>query len=249
MKKQLEGFKSVTIFILATNETCSLKQTVSEIQNLSCVDDIEKLVIVLKNENCLSYDTAQQIAAMCEKPKIEIYLQKAKSIEGCVAELPCLVKSSHFIIMGADMETNPASVEDFILHAKQYPNRIICASKWHQKSSVNGYGKFHRIATRTMNAFVSLLFGAKVSDPFSVYQIYPISVYYRLGFDNPKTFIYEYTVKALRNGVEYEEIPTVYNKRSEGKSHFKYTKLFQTAVFFLATAIKLRFSPKSISNK
>lgn len=245
MKKQLEGFKSVTIFILATNETCSLKQTVSEIQNLSCVDDIEKLVIVLKNENCLSCDTAKQIAAMYEfkKPKVEIYLQKAKNIEGCIAELPWLVKSSHFIMMGADMEMNPASVKDFISRAKQHPDRIICASKWHPESTVKGYGKFHEIATRAMNTFVSLLFGTKVADPFSIYQIYPISVYRKMKFENSLRPGYEYTLKPLRCGIEYEEIPTIYRKSKERKSNFNFSHLVVLALTFCATAIRLRLTP------
>lgn len=248
MKKQAEGFGSVTVFILATNETYSLEQTVYEIQNLSCVDDIEKLIIVLKNKHCVSYDVAKQIADMYEKPKIEIYLQKAKDIEGCIAELPLMAKSTHFIIMVADGEMDPANVDAFIDKAKKHPERIICASKWHEQSEVKDYGNFKKIATRAMNTFISAIFNVKITDPFSIYQIYPTSVYKKLKFNNPRTFVYEYTVKALRNNIEYEEIPTVYNKRNAGKSHFKYIKLFQTAIFFCITAIKLRIMPKSISN-
>lgn len=242
-EKTLPKFESVTIFVLATNETYLLKQTVSEIKNLSCVDDIEKLIIVLKNERCLSYDTAKQIAATCEKLNIEIYLQKAKNIEGCVEELPKLVQSSHFIIMGADMEMNPTSIEDFVSYAKQHPDRIICASKWHKKSTVKGYGKIHEIATRAMNTFVALLFGLKVTDLFSIYQIYPISVYRKMKFENSLRPGYEYTLKPIRCGIEYEEIPTIYIKSKGRKNSFNFFYLVMLALIFCATAVRLRFTP------
>lgn len=248
MKKQIGEFKSVTIFILATNETESLRKTISNIISLSCYDDIEEIVIVVKNETCPACFEMKNIISENPGLKLLTYVQKSECVEKCLAEIPLLVKSSHFIIMVADGEMDPGNIDTFVAKAKKQPERIICASKWHKDSVVKGYGCFKEFASRAMNTFIGILFQLKVTDPFSIYQIYPLSVYNRLRFDNPKTFVYEYTVKALRNDVEYEEIPTVYNKRSAGKSHFRYGKLFQTAIFFCITAIRIRVLPKNNSN-
>ncbi len=64
-----------------------------------------------------------------------------------------------------------------------------------------------------------------------------------MGFSSPADFLYEYTLKPLKAGVEYEEIPTVYRKRTDGKSNFNLIKLITVAIRFCLTAIKIRFTP------
>ncbi|MGN1195261.1 MAG: glycosyltransferase family 2 protein [Acutalibacteraceae bacterium] len=235
-------FESVTIFVLASNETTLLEETVTNIRKYCTGNDLEKIVIVLKSRDCLSYAIAQKLSDECEDGKVELYFQKAKTLETCIAEIPSLVRSSHFIIMASDMEMSPTAIETFVEKAKKHPERIICASKWLKGSVVEGYGMFHEFGSRTMNTFVSLLIGSEVTDPFSIYQIYPNSVYEKMNFENTPHPEFEYTLRPLRCGVEYEEIPTVYKKRDQGKTNFNYTRLFLTAARFCYTAVRLRLT-------
>lgn len=241
-------FESLTVFILASNETESLNNTVGAIRTLRYYEDISDIVIVVKSTDCPAYFQAVKIAESLDD-NIEIYVQKSASLEQCIAELPELVKSSHFVITVADGEMQIENIDTFILKAKEKPERIVCAAKWHKDSTVQGYEKFHEFGSRLMNILVSVLFGKKVKDPFSIYQIFPVSIYNKLNYRNPKTFVYEYTTKALRNNVEYEEIPTFYKKRIEGKTNFNYIKLFQAAAFFGYTAVKVRFEPRTCNQK
>ncbi len=236
-------FGSVTIFILASKETYLLRDTIRELIATNDMNDIEKIVIVLKSDTCPAYYEAQQIIQNSAFAKTEMYVQKAATAELCIAELPCMVKSTHFVIMAADMEMHPHSVKDFIAKAKQHPDRIICAAKWLKGSVVEGYGTLHALGSRTMNTFISILFRKNVKDPFSLFQIYPMSVYKRMVFNSPADFIYEYTLKPLKAGVEYEEIPTVYRNRTDGKSNFNLYKLITVGIRFCLTAIRIRFSP------
>lgn len=244
MNSELSEFQSVTVFVLTNNETFLLRETIEKIKNCDCFNDISRIIIVAKNESCNGFFEAKRIIDEDTTDKVELYLQKSSTVELCIAELPHLVKDSHFIIMAADMEMNPGEIPEFIRLAKKKPEAIICAAKWMKSSVVEGYGKIHEMGSRTMNIFVSLLFGKKIKDAFSLYQIYPLSVYKSLKFDNPSVFAYEYTVKALRNGVEYREIPTTYKKRTEGKSHVDGKKMIKTAVAFCLTAIRIRFSKR-----
>lgn len=243
MNRYSQDFDSVTIFILATNETYSLKQTVFKLQNSKHINSIKNLIIVTKNNNCPSFYEAEKLIKEYGENRVELYVQKSSCVELCVAELPALVQSSHFVIMVADGEMDTDNIDTFILKAKQHPNRIICASKWHKDSIVKGYGKFHTFGSRLLNTFIGILFNTKGKDLFSIYQIYPLSVYKKLNFDNPGRFAYEYTIKALRAGVEYEEIPTIYIQRTESKSNFSQLKLFQAACIFCQTALRIRFTP------
>lgn len=240
-------FQSLTIFVLANTETTLLKQTLDILINDCATEDIEKIVIVLKNKTCPSASEAQLFISENPTAKIEIYIQKSHSLEGCIGELPLLVKSSHFLIMASDMETAPTSVVDLLRKSKENPDAIVCASKWHKKSHVEGYGKIHEIGSRIMNGVVSLIFNKNLTDPFSVFQIYPLSIYKKMLFDHslPVKTAYEYSLKALRCGFDYIEIPTVYKKRSEGKSAIKPLKLCSIAIIFMFTAIRLKFTKKN----
>ena len=243
MNSENNRFESLTVFVLASNEIESLNSTVSRIGLLKYIDDIHKIIIVLKSKDCPAYSEAEKIAELSDG-KIKIYIQKSDSLELCIAELPGLVESTHFVITAADGEMEIENIDTFISKAKKHPERVICAAKWHKDSIVQGYGKFNAFGSRCINMFVSVLFNKKVSDPFSIYQIFPISVYHRLNYKNSATFAYEYTVKVLRNGVEYEEIPTFYQNRTEGKTNFNYMELFRSAFLFCLVALRVRLSSK-----
>lgn len=243
MNNKENCFESLTVFILASNETDALNNTVSKIKQLQCFGDICKVVIVIKNTECPAYSEAKKIVAESGN-KFDLHVQKSDTLELCIAELPPLVKSSHFVITAADGEMEIENIDTFVSKAVKHPERIICAAKWHKDSTVTGYGHFNAFGSRCINLFISMLFSKKVSDPFSIYQIFPISVYKRLNYKETWSFCYEYTLKALRYNVEYEEIPTVYRKRTDGKTNFNYINLFRSAFLFCSVALKIRFAPK-----
>ncbi len=243
MNPPQKSFNSLTVFILATNETESLNNTISQIRGLKYFNDINRIIVVVKSITCPAYSEAQKIIS-ANSDKLDIYIQKSDRIELCVSELPPLVETSHFVITAADGEMDINDIDTFICKAKENPCKIICGAKWHKDSTVHGYGKIHEIASRCIGWIISIIFGQKVCDPFSIHQIYPISVYKKLNFNNRKTFGFEYTIKALRNNIEYEEIPTVYKKRTEGATNFNKLKLFKTAITYFLIALKVRFEPK-----
>lgn len=247
MCKENAVFDSVTIFVLASNEIVSLKKTIEKIKENCKEQELDKIIIVLKSETCPSFSVAQELVG--ENSKVELYIQKAATAAECLAELPPMAESSHFIIMASDLEMNPDNIKEFIAGAKKHPGRIICAAKWLDGSVINGYGKVHGFCSRAMNTFISLLYKKDIKDPFSVYQIYPVSVYRKMNFSDPSAFLYEYTLKPLRMGVEYEEIPTVYNKRKEEKTNFGLITLVKVAVRFCLTAVKIRFTPMRYLNE
>lgn len=240
MSNKENGFESVTVFVLASNETTLLEETVFSIRRYCQGEDLEKIVIVLKSRDCPAHETAQKLFDECADGKTELYFQKADTLEGCIAEIPTLVKSSHFIIMASDMEMSPNTIEAFVERAKLHPERIICASKWMRGSVVEGYGGFHEFGSRMLNIVLSFIIGKRESDIVSLYQIYPYNIYRKMDFHNAKTFVYEYTIKPLCFGVEYEEIATVYRKRPEGKTSYNYLNLFGAAVRMVVSAVKIR---------
>ncbi len=242
-------FDSVTIFILASNETVLLRETIKTIYSSIDISDLKKLVVVLKSDTCPSYYEINNIINESSFTKIEAYVQKAPNAVLCIAEIPPMATSSHFIIMAADSEMNPENVSNLIAEAKKYPEAIICAAKWLKESSVYGYGKIHKLCSRSLNTFIALLFKPTAKEPLSLFQIYPTKIYHKIKFSSPEKFLFERTLKPLRVGVEYKEIPTVYKKRTEGKSSFSIFTLVGIAIQFCITAIIIRFTSKRSINE
>lgn len=233
-------FESVTVFILSNNEDELLRETVSLINENVDRKDIDKLVIVAKNDSCNGYRVGKEIAEDKENGNITVYVQKSADIVSCFAELPPLVGGSHFILMCADLENDPRTVKELVEKAKEKPGAIICAAKWLKDSVVKNYGAFRSICSRAVNTFVSIIYGGEIKDPFSIFQIYPMSVYEKMNFTLTPDFLYEYTLKPISKGVEYIEIPTLYTRRSMGKSNFGLFNEIIVALKYCFSALKLR---------
>lgn len=242
-------FKSVTVFVLAANETDLLRKTIAEIRKNCSDSDLEKIIVVTKTADCPGYFEAQRMIEENFCDKLEVYVQRLKNGIECLIDLPYLVTGSHFVVMASDMEMDPKNLGVFVKKAKEHPERIICASKWMKGSVVEGCGRLHALGSFMMNRVIALLYGEKATEVFSIYQIYPLSVFKKMNFNNPKYFMYEYTLKPLRLGVEYEEVTTIYKKRQEGKSTFNFPLvMLGMGVKFCATALRIRFTPKRYLN-
>lgn len=235
---------SVTFFVLATNETETLYKTVCGIKENCPPENLSKIVIVLRSDNCPSYEALKKFKQEESWSDIQSYVQKSDRIEDMFAELPPMVSGTHFVFMASDMEMNPATIADFVREAKKNPECIVAASKWVKGSVVEGYKKFHEFCSRTMNLIACLLIRKRASDMFSFFQIYPLSVYKAMKFNDPKRFGYEYTLKPLRLGVEYKEVPTIYINSSDDKTNFNFFHRAKFLLVFIFTALRIGFTPK-----
>ena len=234
-----ENFNGLTLYILASNETESLNETVDDVLKSKFASQIKNIKIVLKSKNCKSYQTAIEISE--KENKIEIYIQKSENLVGCIGELPPLTETSHFIIMAGDGEMSPSMLDELIPLAKASPKAIITASKWLEKSEVSGYNGIKSFLNKSCNGFVSLLFKRKVTDVFSIFKIYPMWVYNQFDFQ-VKSYLYTSSILPLSQGVEYREIPTIYTKRLEGRSNFSpvYVMLVGIKFIYWCFNIKLK---------
>ncbi len=232
-------FESLSVIILAANETDTLKRTVRGVLESEVYDEISQIIIFLKSENCVSTKVAEEILEETKCSKLELQIQKSVTYEDAFSEIPLLVTSSHFVIMASDGEMDTRTIKDFVAIAKQKPKSIICGSKWHKNSVVENASFIRVISSKALNKFAALMLGVKAEDIFSLFQIYPVEIYKKCNAN-----LYEYTLKPLRMGIEYIEIPTVYKREKGRKGAINFLKLVGLALRYILSVLRVRFTPK-----
>ncbi len=233
-------FESLTVIIPASNETDTLTETINGVLQSGAYDDISRIILFLKSENCPSAETAKKLIAECNCNKMEIVIQKTATYDTAFTEIPSLVTSSHFLVLVSDGEMDPHTIQDLVRIAKEKPDSIVCGSKWHRDSVVENASFVRSFGSKAINKFAALVFGIKATDIFSIFQVYPLALYERLNAN-----IAEFTLKPLRLGVEYIEIPTCYKREEGRKSNFNFSGLLKLAFRYTVSIFRVRFTPKS----
>lgn len=200
----------------------------------------EEVIILLISDSCPAASAADNLLKKDYPIRLIKKVQTSKGLSPCVHEAGNMVRSSHFLIIGSDLEMNPYTVPALIEKSKKHPAAIVCASKFEKGSKREGYGFFHMLCVRAVNAVIRTILGIRGKELTTTFQIYPTEVFQKMAFDEPDYTFYEYTIKPVYLGIEYIEIPTDYKRRTEGKSTFNLKRYFMLAYKFIYTACRLR---------
>ena len=237
----MRSFELLTIVVLASTERQTLKTTIELLLKNCRTEDIKEIIIFLISSDCPSAEIAEIISKDSSFPiPIRCCVQEMPGLSPAVFEIPQHVSSSHFLIIASDLEMNPLSVPAMIETSKQYPDAIVCASKFQEGSRRENYGKLHYFFNRAVNFTVERILNIRGTELITTFQIYPLSLFEKMEFTNPKRTFYEYTIRPLSVGVEYIEIPTDYKKRTEGDSNFNPWRYVKLGVNFISTALHER---------
>lgn len=223
-----------TIIILASTEKEALKKTVKLLlENCNNVD-IAEIIIFLKSENCPSCEIAKELESDENNPvKIRCCVQNTPGLHYTVFESPKLVHSSHFLIIGSDLEMDPLAAPKLIEISKEHPKAIVCASKFMKDSHRKNYGLIHHLGNRAVNFTLEKLLHINGTELLITFQVYPTDLFFKMNFTDPKLTFYQFTIRPLRKGTEYIEIPTNYIRRTEGESNYDLKRYIDLGVNFL----------------
>ena len=243
-------FRDLTLVILASTEQQSLKETVRLLSAHCAAEDIAELIIFLISADCPSAAAAAELLNGDPLPvPVRCCIQTMPGLSCGIFELSHLIHSSHFLIIGADLEMDPRAVPAMIETSKQHPDAIVCASKFQKGARRENYGFIHYLCNRTVNFAVEQILHIKGTELISTFQIYPLDLFQRMQFSNPKRTFYEYTIRPLSMGANYIEIPTNYRRREEGASNFNPKRYIHLGVTFIRTALSERKRLKDEKNK
>lgn len=230
-----EKFQSATILLPVMDETYSLKETVDTIMKECETDDIAEVILLLcdRTTNSARMTAEKLVQQYSNRISIFIHNQKLSFVGGAIREGIDMAKGSHLIMMSSDLETDPRVVPVFISKAKEFPDRIITATRWRKGGGFQRYNKIKLLCNLIFERGIGLFYFCRLSDLTYAFRIFPTVLMRHIRWEELKhPFFLETALKPLRLGVKFVEVPAHWVARTEGSSQntfFANFKYFRTA--------------------
>lgn len=227
------------IFLPVIDETFSLEKTIDIIEKENSRLISNYLIVLSKTKTTSkSKQTAQKLKLKYKK-KIKIIFQEEKFIGGAIKTAIKNIKSSHFILMASDLETNPYDVKKLIKFSIKNPKKIIVANRWIKKNSFEGYNFIKLVLNKIFQLFFSSLFLVQLSDLTFAYRAYPSNLIktFRLK-ENKHPILLETALIPIKLGIKFIEIPSKWSSRLEGKTNNTFLRNF----VYVLTGFRIFFS-------
>lgn len=233
----------LSIILPAMDETWSLRETVQRIESTNHADVLEYLIVLCRHTTSECRSVADELVAMYPD-RVHILDQRLPYLGGAVRDAFEVARGTHVVMMGADLETNPATMPLMVAQAKLHPVAIVTATRWKGGFRFDGYDLVKLALNRIFQQFFTLLYRVPLTDLTFAYRVIPTALVRSIEWEELKhPFLFETIVKPLRLGVEVIEVPSFWQKRREGVTH----NTFLTNFLYFRTGLKTRFrSPRKL---
>ncbi len=228
-------FKNVTILLPAMDETYSLKETVDTIASTCKTVDLAEFIILMCDRTTKESRAVAEELVKEYSSKLPIYIhnQTLPFVGGAIREGFDLAKGSHVVLMSSDLETDPGVIQEFIVHGKKHPSRIITASRWRKGGGFEHYNKVKLVCNLIFERTIGLFYFVNLTDITYAFRMFPTDLMQSIEWTELKhPFFLETALKPIRLGVKFIEIPAHWAARTEGvsqNSFFANFKYFKTA--------------------
>ncbi len=239
---EVKQFSGVSIIMGAVDETEKICETVYTILETCKNEDIAEFIIMQSKRitpECLN--SINRLKEEITAVPVNIYLESMPSIGAAIRDGIAYAKGSHTALLPSDFGIHPDCLAQMIEVSKRKPDHIVKTSRWKKGGAFKEYNKFRLVANKLGNVFLSLLYQSNLSDISSATQLFPSELFKRIRWqENNFTALLEMTLKPLRLGAKFSEIPVTCLPRTEGKS----SNSIKKTLLFLPAALKYRFISK-----
>ena len=229
------------IFLPVIDETFSLKKTVDIIEKENSKLISNYLIVMSKIKTTSKSKLTARKLKLKYKKKIKIIYQEEKFIGGAIKAAIKNIKSSHFILMASDLETDPYDVKKLIKFSIENPKKVIVANRWLKKNSFKGYNLIKLVLNKIFQLFFSSLFLVQLSDLTFAYRAYPSNLIkaFRLK-ENKHPILLETALIPIKLGIKFIEIPSKWSSRLEGETNNTFLRNFA----YILTGFRIFISDK-----
>jgi glycosyltransferase involved in cell wall biosynthesis len=223
----------LSVIVPVYNERRTIEILLDKVRQVN----IEKEIIVVDGN---SIDGTKSLLKMQEKKDdtIVIYQKKKKGRGSAIKEGLKLATGDIIIFQDADLELDPSDYPSLVEPITSGAATVVFGSRFLGKGSSN-MGFFQYWGNKIINCGVNLLYGTRLSDVETCYQVFKREAIQDIKLDNNDfAFTVELTVKLVKKKYNIVEIPITYfpRGRSEGKKIY-----WMDGFISLWTLIKYKF--------
>ncbi|KQC16305.1 MAG: hypothetical protein APR56_08320 [Methanosaeta sp. SDB] len=216
----------LNIIVPAYNEELNISQTIKTIREIQDRVKIPHKLIVV-NDN--STDRTEHIVRKLQEENDDIVLINRRGNHGlgrCINRGYEEVESGVIVVVMADLADDVSAIPAMLEKIKEGYD-LVSASRYIPGGEGEHRDRLKHFLSRLLGWSLKLLVGLPTNDATNAYKMYRAEILDRVGIlrsDNYTTGL-ELTVKAHLAGFRIAEVPTVWQDRAEGKSHFKLCKV------------------------
>lgn len=193
------------------------QQTVQQLlQSLLKVKDVFEVVII---DDGSTDDTAKIVKRLVANNKKLKFFSKTNGGKGSAVRYGLTKVSGNYVmIQDADLEYDPADIQDLLKPIKENKAKVIYGSRFLGPHSNLLF--WHRVGNFFLNLMINILYNTTLSDMETCYKVLPTDLARELNLQaNGFELEPEITCKVLKRGIRIFEVPISYVGRdfTEGK--------------------------------
>ena len=218
----MSKFESVSLVIPAVAER-EVRDVVEAVVSGCDTKDIKEFLIVIGDRSDAAYeDFLETLRRETAAAPVRILRQPGRGLGDAVHFGIMNAAGSHTVILGADMENDPADIAYMVSRAKERPDTVITASRRLKKGCFSDYPRLKRFLNDLFCLGLKILFRSKQTDITYAYQIAPTAVLQSLHFAPEASYnnlMLDIGLLPELTGSPFEEFPSVVGRRKSGKSN------------------------------
>jgi dolichol-phosphate mannosyltransferase len=236
----------LNIIVPAYNEELNISETIHTIHEIqSRVKIPHKLIVVNDNSTDRTREVVQGLMAKYDN-LVLINRRGNHGLGRCLNRAYEEVEEGVIVAVMADLADDINDIPRMLEKIKEGYD-LVSASRYVPGGSGEHENRFKHFLSALLGRTLQILIGLPTNDSTNAYKMYRADILNKIGIlrsDNYTTGL-ELTVKAYLKGLKIAEIPTVWQDRSEGISHFKIFKVAPEYVKWFLWAIWMRVKKRT----
>ncbi len=237
MRVQLSDIR-LSVIVTVYSETFSVRETVERLLASNRGYILEILLVVAPKSSEESFTVCRDLEKKYQR--LKVYTQeRTPGVGWAYREGMALAKGNYIALMSGDLETEPEAVDRMVRKIEETGCDCVIASRWLQGGGFVNYDKKKLVLNWMFQKLFRMLYGTKLTDLTYGFKILKQEVAQSITWEGTLHEIFiETTVKPLRAGFVFAEVPSVWIGRKEGESkntfwrNFRYIRLAITTLLF-----------------
>jgi hypothetical protein len=216
----------VSFLVPVFSEVEALRATVAQIDERCAAWDREILLLVHERSSPACHALCHELGE--ENPRVRVHRQARYPGQGhAFREGFAIATGTHFLMMNADLETDPRDAPALIRAIEPGSLDLVVASRFMRGGAVDlrGYGPLKALVTYAFQGLAGAAFGSGIQDLTFCYKIGTRALFHSIAWRGTgHELALETTLRPIALGYRVAQLPTAWIGRGEGRSSHSYLR-------------------------